>query len=318
MRFETQTNDLKLGDTLLPDVFILDYMQLMQQDDLKVYIYLLFLSKKNIDIEAKDISKRLNISEQTLSFSLDRLQTDGLLVKTEHGFNILDLKEKSINNSYIPKIEPKKTKVQTEEEQKRIAAATAINESFFQGIMSLSWYTDIGQIFEKYMFSEEVMIALFHYCQERKALNRKYVYAVAETWYKGGVRTFEQLEEYLDKTEKIHKVEQKISKVLRLNRNITEYEEKYIEKWINEYHYDFDMIEEALKRTVSVASPSISYINGILKKWNEKGYKKVEDLKDDKKASTTTKRTTTTKKTNYKNYQQRDYDDLDLYYDNIK
>ena len=194
MRFETQTNDLKLGDTLLPDVFILDYMQLMQQDDLKVYIYLLFLSKKNIDIEAKDISKRLNISEQTLSFSLDRLQTDGLLVKTEHGFNILDLKEKSINNSYIPKIEPKKTKVQTEEEQKRIAAATAINESFFQGIMSLSWYTDIGQIFEKYMFSEEVMIALFHYCQERKALNRKYVYAVAETWYKGGVRTFEKLE----------------------------------------------------------------------------------------------------------------------------
>lgn len=315
-------NKLELGDTLLPDLFILNYLQLMQGSDLKVYIYLLFLSKKNIDIEPKDLSIRLNISEQELSFSLDRLETDGLIVKAEHGFNIVDIKESEINKSFIPKIEPEKTKAQTEQDKKRIAAATAINESFFQGVMSFSWYTDIGQIFDKYMFSEEVMIALFHYCQERKALNRKYVYAVAETWHKGGVKTFEQLEEYLGSIDKMHTIEQKISKTLRLNRNITEYEEKYIDKWIKEYNYDFSMIEEALKRTVSVASPSIRYVNGILKRWHEKGYKTVEDLKNDKKTSSsnsTNKNTTNAKKSaNYKNYQQRNYDDLDAYYDNIK
>lgn len=319
----TQKKNLELNDTVLPNIFISNYIQNLQQDDLKVYIYLLFLNQNDISFSEKDICKKLGITENELSFCLDRLQTIELIQKNEYGYNITDLKEKELNKVYVPKIEPKKTKQQTEQEQKRIAAATAINESFFQGIMSLGWYTDISLMFEKYMFSEEVMIALFHYCQERKALNRKYVFAVAENWYKGEVKTFEQLEDYLEKLDKVRTIEQKISKALRLNRNITEYEEKYILKWINEYNYDFDMIEEALKRTVNKSAPSINYINGILNNWYNNGYKTVDDIKnnlkkDDKSVINKSAKETNAKSIKYKSYEQRNYDDLDLYYDNLK
>ena len=226
-----------------------------------------------------------------------------------------------VNKTYIPKLEPKINRVQSELERKRIAAAEAINESFFQGIMSLGWYTDIGTLFKNYNFSEEVMIALFHYCQERNALNKKYVYAVAENWYNGGVKTFEQLEEFLESYECLQKIKQKIVKALRLNRNITKYEEQYINTWVKEYNYDFAMIEEALKRTVTIANPTISYINGILSNWHKKGYKNVKDLDNATKAAEENSKqyvkNTVKEKNKYKNYEQRNYTDLESFYDNV-
>ena len=320
MKF-VQKSSLELGDVVLPDLFILNYMPQLESIDVKIYLYILFLSKKGLEIDKPDLAKKLGITEQELSFGFERLQAEELLVRTTHGYNISDIRENEINKTYIPKIEPRRTKVQTERDRKRIAAASAINESFFQGVMSLGWYTDISAMFENYSFSEEVMIALFHYCQERKALNKKYVHAVAESWYNGGVKTFEQLEEFLENYDNMQKIKQKISKALRLNRNLTKYEEQYIDAWVKDYGYDFDVIEEALKRTVNKSNPTISYVNGILVNWHKKGFKNVKDIENENSTSHTEstssyKRTTGTK-TKYQDVSQREYTNLESFYDNM-
>lgn len=317
MKF-VQKNKIELGDTPVPDLFILNYMNLLEPIDVKIYIYLMFLCKNTLEQDKSSISKKLGISESELETSLDRLNSEGLLVKTTQGYIIADLKELEINKTYIPKVEPRKTKAQTEQERKRIAAASAINESFFQGLMSLGWYTDISTMFENYSFSEEVMIALFHYCQERKALNKKYVHAVAESWYNGGVKTFEDLEEFLENYDKIVKIKQKIAKALRINRNFTKYEEQYIDNWIRGFGYDFTMIEEALKRTVSKANPSLNYVNGILSNWHKKGYKTPQDIEKEKNSVEAKVAKTEAKiKSKYQNYEQRNYEDLESFYDNV-
>ena len=136
MKF-VKKNKMELSETLISDLFILNYMVSLEAIDIKVYLYLVFLSKSQSEIDNATFAKKLCITENELSFSLDRLQTDELLVKTSQGFSIVDLKEIEVNKSYIPKMEPKVNRVQTELERKRIAAAEAINESFFQGIMSL-------------------------------------------------------------------------------------------------------------------------------------------------------------------------------------
>jgi DnaD/phage-associated family protein len=180
------------------------------------------------------------------------------------------------------------------------------------------WYTDIETMFKNYSFSEEVMVSLFHYCQERKALNRKYVHAVAETWYKGNVKTFEQLEAFLESYDNVQKIKQKISKALRLSRNFTKYEEQYIDSWIKDYGYGFDIIEEALKRTVSKANPSVIYVNGILSNWYKKGYKTVEDTANESSSDSKNYVKSEPKtKTKYQNYEQRSYEDLESFYDNM-
>ncbi len=323
MKF-TKKNKIELGDTPISDLFILNYMPSLESVDVKVYIYILFLQKMETEIDIDTMAKKLNLSPQEVSFSIERLQTEELIIKNTGGYSIIDLKDVEVNKSYIPKMEPRRTKAQTEKERKRLAAASAINESFFQGIMSLGWYTDIGTMFESYSFSEEVMIALFHYCQERKALNKKYVHAVAESWYKGGVKTFEDLEDFLENYDNIQKIKQKISKALRLNRNFTKYEEQYIDTWIKDFGYDFTVIEEALKRTVSKPNPTLNYVNGILSNWHKKGYKSKEDIDKEEKnnllkenAQKTYTKSNAQSKTKYQNYEQREYEDLESFYDNV-
>lgn len=316
----SQKSKLELSDVAVPDLFILNYMGAMEGVDVKLYLYLLLMSKRGLEIENSALAKKLNISEQELAFSLDRLQMEGVIIKNTHGYSVADLKELEINKYYIPKMENKKNKEETEQEKKRIAATYAINESFFQGIMSIGWYSDIGAMFENYMFSEEVMIALFHYCQEKKALSKKYVHAVAESWYKAGVRTFEQLEEYFENYDKVQKIKQKIVKNLKLSRNLTTYEEQYVDKWIKDYGYGIDIIEEALKRTINSYNPSINYVNGILTNWYKKGFKTAEDVKNGegaKKAVTSNDAKKPASKTKYQSYEQRTYDDLESFYDNV-
>jgi DnaD/phage-associated family protein len=310
MKF-TVKNKIGLSDVNIPDLFFENYINSLELIDLKVYIYICYLTKNNIEVD--NLYKRLNMTEQELSYSLDRLQTEELLTKTTSGFNVTDLKEKEINKLYTPKLTPKKSKEITQVEQARTLAANAINDSFFGGLMSFSWYTDIGIMFDKYKFSEEVMIALFHHCNEYKALSKQYVYKVAENWFKGNVKTFEQLEEYQEKTTRIQNIMNKIIKDLRLNRALTKYEEKYVYNWIEEYKYDFSMIEEALKRTVNKTSPSISYINGILSNWYKKGYKKSSDILNETKQITNK----IDSKTKFKNYEQRNYNNLESFYDNV-
>ena len=129
----------------------------------------------------------------------------------------------------------------------------------------------------------------------------------------------EKHEDFLENYDKVQKIKQKISKCLRLNRNLTKYEEQYVDTWIKDFHYDFDVIEEALKRTVNKPNPTISYVNGILVNWNKKGYKKVSDIENENSsvAVDNTKNYKRTVKTKYQEVAQREYTNLESFYDNM-
>ncbi len=270
----------------------------------------------------EEIAKKLSVKTCDVERAFDNLEEEELILKTAEGYEILDVKEQEINKTYIPKLKPVRA-AKSVTEQKRIAAATAINESFFQGIMALSWYVDIATLFEKYGFEEDVMIALFHECSERKALKKNYVFKVAESWYKGGVKTFEQLEDYLNSMEELSKIKSKIKSKLRLNRAFTEYEEGYIKNWIEKYKYTFDEIDYAIKKTLSKGNPSIGYINGILKNWKEQGLNSLVDIVASEEMVTKQKivsekaKTSTVKNLKHKNYEQRKDINWNEFYDNI-
>ena len=92
------------------------------------------------------------------------------------------------------------------------------------------------------------MIALFGYCFDRSALHKAYIQRVAETWNKNNIKTFNDLDTYYEKQEKVKTIANTISKKLGLNRQLTEYEYAYIETWLNEFGYSLDIIEIALKK----------------------------------------------------------------------
>lgn len=319
-----QKSKLELGDTLVPDLFILNNMKSLNKNDIKVYMYILYLFKKGMDVDSDTIIKELNLTAEEFKTSIEVLLAEELLQKTTRGILVVDLKEAEINKSYMPKFENKPKRYENVIDEKRKAAVEAICESFFGGIMSYNWNTDIGNLFNMYSFSEEVMIALFQYCKERNALNRKYVFAVAETWHNGGVKTFEELESFLDNYDKFSKIKQKISKSLNLGRNLSKYEEVYVRKWIEDYEYDFNIIEEGLKRSTSTTNPSIKYIDAIISSWYKKGFRTVEQINESENGKEITEKKPDVKRTvsepkrkSYQSYSQREYDSSDDFYDEI-
>ena len=150
----TEKTKSELSDVLVPDLFISTYLPGMDEISVKIYLSLKLMAKEGKKVEPKSLQKKLGINQFEYSKAIDGLEQDELILKAADGVILLDLKEIEFNKSYIPKLKPKVDKSKTLVEQKRIAAATAINDSFFQGVMSLGWYSDISTLFDKYMFGE--------------------------------------------------------------------------------------------------------------------------------------------------------------------
>ena len=84
----------------------------------------------------------------------------------------------------------------------------------------------------------------------------KFLYIVIEPYSrKYGIRFIE----YDENNEKIKKAKKNIAKKLGLTRNLTQYEEAYIEKWLQEYKYNLEIIDLALKKTTSKSFTNVLF-----------------------------------------------------------
>lgn len=319
MKLEQNELSMLFSHTNLPDVFITEYLTEASGDFIKVYLYMLFLSKYNKDIKLNDLSKKIALPLNVIQEAIKYWEERGVITKKGTGYIVNNIQEIELNKLYSPKITVSKETVQNMQKDKsRSNAIEVINNNFFQGIMSPSWYSDIDLWFKKYNFDEEVMIALFQYCFDKSALHKNYVKAVADAWYSNNIKTFSDLEEYDENNEKINKIKKNICKKLGLSRKLTQYEEAYIEKWLNDYKYNFDIIELALKKTTSKSNPNFDYIDKIITDWHDRKLLNSDDVKnyllEFKNKSKQIKELE--KKTGYQNYDQRDITNFDNFYAN--
>ena len=319
MKLEQNEKNLLFSYTELPDVFFTEYLSMASGDNIKVYLYILFLSKYNKDIKITDLSKVLSLPFPVIQESIKFWEDLGLIVRKNNGYIVKNIQEIALNKLYNPKITSSPEDVEkNSKNQYRARAIESINSSFFQGVMSPSWYNDIILWFNKYGFDEQVMISLFNYCYNKSALHRNYVQTVADSWSKNNIKTFSDLDLYYQKYEKMTKIKKLIAKKLGLSRELTQFEEAYIEKWTIEYGYDMSIIEIALRRTTSKANPSFDYIDKLLTDWKDRNLKTAEEinkfLQEIKVKNKNIK--TLEKKSGYNNYEQRKYENFDALYAN--
>lgn len=319
MKLEQNDNSFLFSATTVPDIFFSEYLSQTSGDCIKIYLYLLFLSKYNKDIKINDLSKKLELPLKTIQDSIKYLEETSLITKKNTGYIINNLQELELHKLFNPKVTSSPEELKNIAENKyRAKAIENINNEFFQGIMSPSWYSDIDLWFKKYAFDEEVMIALFRYCFNRSALHRNYIQAVAEAWAKNNIKTFNDLDIYYEKQEKLKILQKNITKKLGISRQLSQYEEGYIEKWNIDFGFSFDIIEIALKRTTSKANPNFDYLDKLLTDWHERNFKTADEIQafllQMKQKNKSVK--DLEKKSGYSNYEQRNYDNLNNLYIN--
>ena len=281
MKLEQSDLSLLFSSTNLPDIFFTEYLSQISGDALKVYLYMTFLAKYNKDIRLNDLSKKLELPLKTIQDSIKYLEEQTLITRKNTGYILNNIQEIELHKLYNPKVTSSPEELEKISQNKhRAKAIDSINNQFFQGIMSPSWYSDIDLWFKKYSFDEEVMIALFQYCFNRSALHRNYIQTVAEAWFKNDIKTYNDLDKYYQKQEKLNTLQKTISKKLGLTRHLSQYEEGYIEKWNIDYGYNLDVIELALKKTTSKANPNFDYLDKLLTDWHDRNFKTTNDVQN--------------------------------------
>jgi len=316
-----EQNDLSplFSGTNIPDIFFTVYLPEANGDFIKVYLYILFLSKYDKDIKINDLCKKLGLSLKVIQDAMKYWEDQGVIVKKNTGYSFNNLQEIELNNLYKPRVSLSAEQVQkSAESQKRAKTMESINNQYFSGLMPTTWYPDIEMWFKKYGFDDEVMMALFNYCFNKSALHKNYIQTVADAWAKNSIKTYSDLDLYYEKQEAVNKIANMVIKKLTLGRQLSQYEYAYVEKWVIDFKYTFDIIEIALKRTTSKVNPSFDYIDKLLTDWHDRGFTTPEQiqkfLSDMKQKNKEIKNLE--KATGYQNYNQRNYDNLNNLYAN--
>ena len=319
MKLEQNDKSLLFSETTIPDIFFSEYLSELPSDYLKIYLYLIFLSKYGKDIKLNDLSKKLNIPLNGINNGFKFLEDHGLITKKASGYIMMDLQESTLHNLYTPNLTMSKEKVtQNSKNKVRVKAIEHINNMYFQGIMGPSWYNDIDLWFNNFGFDEQVMIALFDYCYKRSALHRNYVQTVAEAWASNKIKSWNDLDQYYAKQENLNKYKKLIAKKLGKHSGLTQYEEAYIENWVLNFGYDMNIIEIALKRTTFKQNPTFEYINKIITDWHDRNLKTPDEVNAFLEQRKVQEKNSKDLKSKVKkaNYEQRNYDNLDFLYSN--
>ncbi len=278
MKLEQPEIPLLFSETMVPDIFFAEYLSQMPSNSVKVYLYIIFLSKYKKDIKLNDLSKKLALPLKEINDAISYLETNNLIIKKTTGYIVPNLQEQTLNKLYKPNLTMSPEKVADVAKNKaRAKVIEHINNAYFQGIMGPSWYNDIDLWFTKYNFDDQVMIALFDYCFKRSALHQKYVQKVAEAWGNNKIETWNDLDLYYQKQEKLIKIKKAIAKKLG-KQSLTQYEEAYIEKWVIDFGYDLNVIEIALKRTLFKANTTFEYFNNIITDWHDRNLKNPDEI----------------------------------------
>jgi len=319
MKLESHDKALLFSETRIPDIFFSEYLSNIPGDYLKIYLYFVFLSKHKKDIKLSTLSKKLNLPLKTINDAASFLEGNGLLTKKENGFIVNDLQEITLHKLYSPNLTLSTEKIEENaQNQSRAKVIEHINNTYFQGIMGPSWYNDIDIWFRNYNFDDQVMYALFDYCFNRTALHKNYVQAVAEAWGNNKIQTFNDLDLYYQKQEKLQNLKNTIAKKLGKRSGLTQYEEAYIEKWVLDFKYDLDIIEIALKRTTFKTNPTFEYLNNVITDWHDRKLTTPNEvtafLEQRKKQQQNVKELK--KQVNKASFEQRQYDNLDFLYAN--
>ena len=74
MKLEQNEKSLLFSETTIPDIFFSEHLSELPGDYLKIYMYMIFLSKYNKDIKLNDLSKKLNIPLKTINEGIKFLE----------------------------------------------------------------------------------------------------------------------------------------------------------------------------------------------------------------------------------------------------
>ncbi|MGD9473384.1 MAG: DnaD domain protein [Eubacteriaceae bacterium] len=281
-----------LGVTPLENIFINHYMPSARGDYVKVYLYGLKRCYNNSlsSISNSDIAKDLHLLETDVKRAWDYWAEEGIISIDYIGTVEANIKFFNITGTYLYKNKPVEAPAKNlpafNEMEKRIQQMyDKIQDMYESRTVSKAEMLMFKHWLEDYHFTPEAVILIVEYSlnminNKEKGFTssqvKNYLEKVAESFYKTGVRDHLDVEKHIENLLTRRKHYYEIFKLLGLRRNPMASEQTLMNRWLS--IFSMDIIKEAISRS---NQPNLKYIDGIIKNWQEKGFKSLEDVQNE-------------------------------------
>lgn len=250
----------------LPQLIVGEDLPQINSDYLKVILFIFKNPDKNYSVNL--LSNLLNLSDQLIEESLRYWIQKGVLLSQEE-------KETSLKTVSLSH-DSQKTPLYDSE----LKFLFSEMETILGRPITSTDIKTITYIYEAYRLPADVIIMGLEYCVEKGKQDIRYIEKVLVGWYHDGITSHAEVEAFFKRSSEKQQNQNKIRKLFGIgDRKLIPSEEKYIEAWFGEYHFDLDVIQLAYDRTIkNTGKVAFAYTNKILSNWHEKGYCVVEDI----------------------------------------
>lgn len=170
--------------------------------------------------------------------------------------------------------------LETKEEFKRLIHEV---QNRMKLILNTAEYVIMYNLHETNGMEVDLILELSRICAEEGKNNIRYLEKVALGMMSEGILKLQQYEGKLEEMHKIKEFEEKIKILFEAEtKKLSSKERNYVKKWVKEYNFTDDMLSEGYKQCVKYTKRlSFEYINTIYSNWHEKGFTKLDDIKNE-------------------------------------
>ena len=323
--------------TMVPNAFLDEYMPRSNGEFVKVFLYLMRLGgDPEQQVTLGNIADRLNYTEQDVLRALRYWASEGLLTLS---FDESGALSGLTLNAVCGAVSPERQKNTPAELPEGIVGGTApypssaaarrispervialqdnedvkellfIAARYLQKVLSPTEMQKLLYFYDELHFTSDLIEYLIEYCVSKGHPNIRYIEKVGLSWYDEGIRTVKDARQSVSS---YHKDYYDILKAIgQGGRHPIDAEIALMKKWIEDYRFPMEIIEEACTRTVmNTKQPSLRYADGILTSWHASGAKTLADISalDAAHAGQKKDRSAGSSGGKFGRFQQRDYD----------
>ncbi|MPM12455.1 hypothetical protein SDC9_58808 [bioreactor metagenome] len=292
--FYKEVNEIDLGETSIANIFIDIFMPMA--DGLYVKVYLLGYksacdSSFNPKFDNNSIAKNLNVPLSDV-ISAWKFWEGKKIVKMHknEGYDDFDF---SIEFLDLKRIYTENISINTKSIKSNSDSIVQVGENenirkMFNSInQTVGRYLDQGEklsileMMNKYNMSSDMIICAYEHVKAKTGSSKpvKYIEGIIRNWYDANLYTPEEVKDSFAVRSERYMLYKTIFNELGFSRQPSRAEKQLIDEWFDKFNMDIELILEACSKSKNVSNPSVSYINGIIKSWNTKNIRNLDDLK---------------------------------------
>lgn len=303
--------------TVLSNYFIDKYMPEANGEFVKVYIYLVrMLSSAPVSFNLEKMADSLLCTERDIIRALKYWSKQELIsldydnsrnlcgirilplqtasaVSPDHSAAGTDAEQKTIpeadqkaailpdavNKTPVPDMEAMTPdRIRELRQNEEIVQLLYIAEQYLGKTLTATEMQKILFFYDKLKLSADLIEYLIEYCVSRNHKSIRYIETVALAWAEAGITTVQMAKDACSRFGKDYFT---ILKALGINnRNPVDSEVVLMDKWLNNYGFSMEIIQEACSRTImQTGQPSFQYTDKILSGWKKKDVRSSDDIK---------------------------------------